>query len=58
MVCGEEDAHRHPADEHEGCLGLVAEPQLVRLGPAVHPRQRPEDGVDDQVRPAQEQEDK
>lgn len=52
MVDRKEDAYGDAAQEHHGCLGLVAEPQLVRLVPAVHAGQGAEHGVDDQVGPS------
>ncbi|MFH5879597.1 hypothetical protein [Arthrobacter sp. NA-172] len=52
-----ERAHRDAGQEHGGGLRLVLDPQLVRFRAAVHAGQGTEDGVDDEVRTANRQED-
>ena len=47
---GEEDAEAHAGEQEDGGLALVAEPELMGLGAAVHARQRAENGVTDQFR--------
>ena len=39
----------HAGHEHAGCLQLVFKAELVRFGPAIHPSQPTEKGVDGQL---------
>ena len=45
----EEDADSHAGEQEDSCLALMAEPELMRLGAAVHAGQGAEDGVADQL---------
>lgn len=56
MRDGQEGAHGDARQEYRGGLGLVLEPQLVRFGTAVHPGEGAKDGVDDEIRPADREE--
>ena len=47
---GEEDADAYAGEQEDGGLALVAEPELMGLGAPVHPGQRAENGVADQLR--------
>jgi hypothetical protein len=55
VVDGEHHADSYPGQQHERCLQLVSEPELVPLVPPVHAGECPADGVDDQVRSADDQ---
>ena len=50
VVDREEDADSHAGKQKDSRLALVPEPELVRLGAAVHAGQRAENGVADQLR--------
>jgi hypothetical protein len=52
---GEHHSDSHPGQQHERCLQLVPEPELVPLVPPVHARECPTDGVDGQVGAAEDQ---
>ena len=49
VVDREEDADSHAGEQEDSRLALMAEPELVRLGAAVHAGQRAENGVAGQL---------